>query len=201
MKGVCFKTHVSHFRCDEKEAALLCAWFGPHTSGVQNHCHNCTAASDRSDDPDMPHKFKTPKMVNRLCRRNDEEGLAVISQQNVQNAFVLVEFGKHNDRGTFGPCPSKMLHAVLLGLFLCLCQVWFFQMGPKSKASKAINGLAKLCGKLLQHQSDRAHQICKRTAGGNAHGKTTLWHFAADGRSHAEHWWFAVAKRERLLQR
>jgi len=122
---------------------------------VKSHCHNCTCRSEESDNPDAKFQFKTPKMINRLAQRNDEDALNAMSQHNINNAFHKLEFGKHNNRGIHGACPSEMLHAILLGLFLCCHSVFFEQIGPSSKAAKAVNALAKLHGKLFQHQSDR----------------------------------------------
>ena len=78
-----------------------------------------------------------------------------MSQHNVKNAFHEVQFGRQNERGIHGACPSEMLHATPLGLFLHAHLVFFHQIGPTSKSAKAINTLAKLHGKLFQHQSDR----------------------------------------------
>ena len=154
-KDVHFIPYISHLRVDEKEASSLCGRYGSYTKGVKSYCHNCTCPSEESDNPDAKFQFKTPKMINRLARRNDEDALNAMSQHNINNAFHKLDFGKHNNRGIHGACPSEMLHAILLGLFLYCRSVFFEQIGPSSKAAKAVNALAKLYGKLFQHQSDR----------------------------------------------
>ena len=154
-KDVHFIPYISHLRVDEKEASSLCGRYGSYTKGVKSYCHNCTCRSEESDNPDARFRFKTPRMINRLVRLNDEEGLKSMSQHNIVNAFHKLQFGRHNERGIHGACPSEMLHAILLGLFLYTRTVFFEQIGPSSKAAKAVNALAKLYGKLFQHQSDR----------------------------------------------
>jgi len=124
-KDVHMMPYVSHCIVDEKEASLLCGRFGSYTKGVKSFCHNCTTRSDQSDNPDAKFQCKTPKMINRLVRRNDVDALNAMSQHNINNAFHKLQFGKHNERGIHGACPSEMLHAILLGLFLYCRSVFF----------------------------------------------------------------------------
>jgi hypothetical protein len=60
-----------------------------------------------------------------------------------------------NDRGIHGACPSEMLHAILLGIFKYLRDIFFTYMGKQSQLAEDINGLAKTYGKGFTHQSDR----------------------------------------------
>jgi hypothetical protein len=81
--------------------------------------------------------------------------LQAISQQYIQNAWYDVAFHEANDRGIHGACPSEMLHAILLGIFKYLRDIFFTYMGKQSQLAEDINGLAKTYGKWFTHQSDR----------------------------------------------
>jgi hypothetical protein len=58
-----------------------------------------------------------------------------------------------------------MLHAVLLGIFQMVRDVFFVQVGKDSKNAKYIDALAIQFGKLLQHQSDRDMSKTKLSKG------------------------------------
>lgn len=94
-------------------------------------------------------------MMATLVDSGDTEGLRMLSQQFISNAWYGVRFGMHNEMGIHGACPSEMLHALLLGWFLYLRKMFFARTGPDSELSNILNAIAKQLGKFFQHQSDR----------------------------------------------
>ena len=99
--------------------------------------------------------MKTQAQIQKLCEKGDKERLQAISQQHIRNAWYEVTFHAANGRGIHGACPSEMLHAILLGIFGYLREIFFENMGKTSAIADDINGLAKMYGNLLIHQSDR----------------------------------------------
>ena len=55
-----------------------------------------------------------------------------------------------------GACPPEMLHALQLGIFKCTRDVFFQCIGESAQAAHEVNGLARIYGKLLAHQSDHS---------------------------------------------
>ena len=82
-------------------------------------------------------------------------GLKQISQQYIQNAWYDVAFHDANNAGIHGACPSEKLHAILLGIFKYLREIFFHHMGKSSCLADEVNGLATMYGKLLCRQSER----------------------------------------------
>ena len=66
-----------------------------------------------------------------------------------------LRFGMHNGQGIHGACPMDMLHAMLFGIFWCIRDGFFEQVGESSKLSDEINACAARYGESLSHQSDR----------------------------------------------
>jgi len=58
-----------------------------------------------------------------------------------------------------------MLHAILMGHFPLMRDVFFHQCGPTSVSAKRLNTLASEFGRLLSHQSDRDMPKTKFSAG------------------------------------
>jgi hypothetical protein len=82
-------------------------------------------------------------------------GLQTLSQTYLRNAFYDVCFSTGNNRGIHGACPSKLLHAFLLGTFKYIRDIFFEIVGPTSDIAKVINALSKVYGKMFGWQSDR----------------------------------------------
>ena len=99
--------------------------------------------------------MKTQPQIQKMYAKKQKEKLRQISQHYIDNAFYAVRFHQANDRGIHGATPSEMLHAVLLGIFKYLRDIFFELMGKESETAHEINGLAKLYGKLFKRQSDR----------------------------------------------
>ena len=99
--------------------------------------------------------YKTVARMKQLVEDGDLDGLRQMSQQYIRNVFHEVRFGAHNERGVHGSCPMEMLHAVLLGIFKYVREMFFEQLGPTSQLAKEMNALAKELGELLTRKSDR----------------------------------------------
>jgi hypothetical protein len=56
-------------------------------------------------------------MIKDLIRNNDQDGLKAISQHLLHNVWYLLNFGAHSNEGVHGARPLEMLHALLLGIF------------------------------------------------------------------------------------
>jgi hypothetical protein len=108
-----------------------------------------------ADDPRAKYPPKTQPAIQKLVEKKKLERLKAISQQYIKNAWYDVGFHEANENGIHGACPSEMLHAVLLGIFKYLRDIFFKYMGPHSQLAEDIDALAKQCGKELTHQSDR----------------------------------------------
>ena len=81
--------------------------------------------------------------------------LQQISQQDIQNAWYYVTFHQANACGIHGACPSEKLHAIQLGIFKYIREIFFVHMGKSSQLAEDVNGLATMYGKLLTRQSER----------------------------------------------
>ena len=150
-----FVFFVPFIRCDTDEADKLCGAYTNRTANVKQLCRHCCCPTNQSDNIRAKFKKKTPKMIGKLVEKRDTEGLKMISQQNLHNAFHRIRFGAHTDQGVHGACPLEMLHAILLGHFPLMRDVFFDQCGPTSVSAKRLNTLASEFGRLLSRQSDR----------------------------------------------
>ena len=154
-RGLEFVPFVLNVKCDTEEGDLLCGKYLVRTQNVANICRYCVCPTANADNPNAEYRFKTPKMIQKLIDKGDLEGLQQISQQNIKNAWYPLRFHAANDRGIHGACPSEMLHAILLGIFKYVRNIFFIYIGEESKLAEDINGLASVYGKYLKHQSDR----------------------------------------------
>lgn len=154
-KNLEFVLFVVNVKCDTEEGDLLCGKYTVRTSNVKHICRYCHCPTEQADNPLARFPMKKQHEIQRLVEKRKLDQLKAISQQDIQNAFYSVRFHAANDRGIHGACPSEMLHAILLGVFKYVRSIFFVHMGDTSKLSEDINGLAKMYGKLLTHQSDR----------------------------------------------
>lgn len=154
-QNILFKIFVPFIKCDTEEGDLLCGKFLNRGKGVKQICRYCHVPTDKADDPTARYPFKTQKQIQKMCEKGEVEKLRAISQSCIRNAWYRVTFHHANDRGIHGACPSEMLHAILLGIFKYLRNIFFDNCGKTTQLAEDINGLAKTYGSLLIHQSDR----------------------------------------------
>jgi hypothetical protein len=153
-KDLHYKTFIPFVKCDNKEADAMCGRFQDRTK-CQQICRYCHILTAESDDHMHKIKYKTVREVQKLVERKNKKGLKEISQHYLTNAFHDLRFSVGNGRGIHGSCPSEMLHALLLGLFSYLREIFFTFLGPSSAAATEIDALSKLYCDLFQRQSDR----------------------------------------------
>ena len=152
-------------RADTDEAELLCGKYRSRSKHVKMLCRYCTCPTSKGDSPHANYEAKTVSMIKDLMEIKDVKGLKDISQQYIDNAFYKLRFDPTYNTGIHGACPSEMLHAVLLGIFLYVRECFFAQIGPTSQLAKDIDGLAQEYGALYAHNSDRNLPNCKFTHG------------------------------------
>jgi len=154
-EGVEIKPFVMFMRAGMEEADNLCGAYTCRSLKVAQLCQKCGVPARETNDHLANYPPKTVKTIDRLCQRKDLEGLRALSQQPIQNAFYKLQFGTHNDQGIHGACPMDMLHAILLGIFKYIREVFFFQIGGKSETAQGFDAICMAFGDLLSRQSDR----------------------------------------------
>ena len=154
-KDIEFIPFVPFIKCDTDEADKLCGSFTSRTQNVAQLCRYCKCPTDDSDNPQANYPLKTKAQIQAMVNRKDLEGLKKLSQQYIQNATYKLQFGLHNPQGVHGATPLEMLHALLLGTFRDLRDVFYKQLGDTSKASHEFDALTKEYGVLLSRQSNR----------------------------------------------
>jgi hypothetical protein len=147
--------YIAFVKCDGDEGDKLCGKYRCRTGNVAMLCRYCLCPTEKSSDVNHQPRFKTEPMIKSLLDKKDEQKLQRMSQHCCKNAFHGLRFGLHNNRGIHGATPLDMLHAILLGIFQTVRDVFFVQVGKDSKNAEYIDALAMQFGKLLQHQSDR----------------------------------------------
>ena len=165
-KDIEFVLFTPFFRCDTKEADMLCGKFGSRSGKVANLCRYCDTPTAKSDDPHWNKwKPKTTKRIQRLIDKEDIEGLRKLSQKCIDNATYRLRFGQHNERGIHWATPLEMLHAILLGIFKYMRDVIFEQIGPDSQQAPEFDALASQLGEILSRQSNRNKPKTKFSGG------------------------------------
>ena len=154
-KGVEFKPFVMFMRADMEEADKLCGAYTCRALTVSQLCQKCEIPALETNDHLASYPAKTVKKIDRLCRKKDLLGLKELSQQPIDNAFYQLQFGTHNGQGIHGACPLDMLHAILLGLFKYVREVFFTQVGETSDTALRFDAICMAFGELLSRQSDR----------------------------------------------
>ena len=154
-RDIHFKGYIAFVRCDNKEADELCGKYGTRQKRVKHICRMCDCPTRKADHHLYEPTYKREPKIKRLVDNGDVVGLKEISQHYLINAFHGLPFHLANDRGIHGACPVDMLHTVQLGIFKCVRDIFFEQLGKSSKAAKLINGLSKVHMKQFAHQSDK----------------------------------------------
>jgi len=164
-RGIKFVLYVPFVKCDTEEGDLLCGKYLSRGKGVKHVCRYCYCPMTKADDPRAKYPMKSQQKIQKLVERQDLDRLKGISQQLIDNCWYKVRFHQANDRGIHGACPSEMLHAMLLGIFKYVRDIFFKNMGATSKCAGDINGLSQIYGKLLSRQSDRSIPYTNFTKG------------------------------------
>ena len=133
----------------------LCARYGSRSHGVAQICRACNCPTLSSGDENIKSRYKKFTEVDGYVKNKQLANLHAMSQHYVLNAFRLVRFGCHNNRGIFGACPGEILHLIQLGWFKYAMQSFATQAGPTSQAMSQFDDLCSVVGKLLQRQSYR----------------------------------------------
>ena len=133
----------------------LCGHYGSRGQGVAQLCRACECPNTLTNDENVTIKYRRPAVIETLTERKCMHMLKENSQHFVLNAFRLVQFGTHNNRGIFGACPGEMLHLVQLGWFKYAMQAFVSQVGKKSIEMSKFDSLCSIVGNLLHRQSDR----------------------------------------------
>ena len=154
-KDVLFRPFVAFMRVDTKEADIFCASYQNRNVNVAHLCRECHCPTSESDDHLRTDRAKTQTEIAKLVRKKDQTALRAMSQHYISNAFYEIQFGFHNEMGVHGACPMEMLHAVYLGIFKRVRDVFFEQVGATGKIAEQIDVLATLYGELHGRQSDR----------------------------------------------
>ena len=154
-KNIEFVIFVPFVKCDTEEADLLCGKYLTRTKTVKHCCRYCHCPMDKADDPRSKFPPKLQPSIQKLVAKKRFDKLQAISQQHIKNAWCDVGFHEATKAGIHGACPSEMLHAVLLGIFKYLRDIFFKYMGKYSQLAEDIDSLAKRYGQELTHQSDR----------------------------------------------
>ena len=149
-----FEVFVPFVKCDTKEGDILCGKFTARTN-TNMLCRYCHIPLQDADNHLYKIQYKTQDEIGRLVDAEDEDGLTNLSQVYLQNAMHKVRFSMGNRRGIHGSCPSEMLHALLLGIFKYIREIFFDFLGKDSLLAKEVNGLAQLYAKLFRRQSER----------------------------------------------
>ena len=155
-RGLQFVFFVNTVRCDTEEADTLCGKYQIRTGNVKHLCRQCHIPTKEADNHLANFPDKTQTQIEKLVSQGNLERLKGMSQHYLKNAWYKVRFNQANDRGIHGACPSEMLHQLQLGIFKYTRDIFFSSLGDSASVSFEVNGLARIYGKLLSHQSDRS---------------------------------------------
>lgn len=154
-RNIEFVLFVPFVKCDTEEADLLCGKYLVRNRNISHICRYCHCPTEKADDPRSKFPLKKQDEIQKLIDKGDLKVLQSISQQSIQNAWYNVTFHQANKCGIHGACPSEKLHAIQLGIFKYIRDIFFDRMGKTSELAETVNGLAAIYGKLLTRQSER----------------------------------------------
>ena len=148
--------YIPHCRVDGEEADALCGKYKVRTRNVKQICRQCYVPTMEASDHRANYKNKTQTKIEKLVKAGNLGKLKEMSQHYLKNAWYACRFNQGNDQGIHGACPTEMLHAMQLGIFKYTQDIFFEFLGDTAQVAYEINGLARIYGKLLSHQSDRS---------------------------------------------
>ena len=150
------------FKGDGVEQEKQCAKYGVRNGRVCCLCRHCCCPTADTDDPYKIHALKNKPMMVKLVREKDFDGLRVMSQQYVWNAWYELRFGLHNNRSIHGASPMELLHWIQLGQYKYTRDMLFEQTG-EGKMGKDLNDYCCALGPMFQRQSDKSFPRCHFT--------------------------------------
>ena len=163
--GMHYEMFCPMVKCDTEEGDTLCGKYLSRTQGVKHICRTCHIPTDKSDRILKSYPYKTQTHIQKLIQGEKQERLQAISQHLLRNAWYRIRFNMGNERGIHGACPSEMLHAIQLGVFKYVRDIFFATLGKTSRLAREMNGLGKAFGRMLAHQSDRSFGSTSFTKG------------------------------------
>ena len=125
---------------DGEAADMLVGRYGNHNLKVKRICRRCNIQSEQLSNPDAKFKLLRQKTINRYIVRKDKERLKKISQHNVRNAFMDVDFGVPGV-GIIDSIPSDLMHLLKQGLINYSLKI-FFAVIPK-KVKTGLDGMTR----------------------------------------------------------
>jgi hypothetical protein len=146
---------------DTESHDRLCGRYNSRGSGVARLCRHCNTPREETDNVNYDWEHILPEQVQSVIDVNDNEGLKIISQHPIRNAFYQDICLGGNTRGIHGMTPGEPLHVLELGLFKLLIEGFFVNLGYKPgstsypKILQLLDVWARKIGKALGHQSDR----------------------------------------------
>lgn len=164
-RDIHYKPYISFVKCDNKEADNFAGKYGSRQKGVKHLCRFCDIPTKIGDHHLYQFQYKTEPQINKLVEQGNKEELKAMSQHYLLNGFYDLPFHKADTRGIHGACPVDMLHAIQLGLFKYVRDIFFEQIGPTSRPAKDINGLSKVYGRCFARQSDTSIPSCQFSKG------------------------------------
>ena len=154
-KDVEFVLFAPFFKVDTDEAEKLCGKCTSRTGNASQLCRCCKCPMNRGDRILENCGPKTQAETCNVVKKNYAQNLKNLSQHSIDNACHSLRFGLHNNQGIHGACPTEMLHAPLLGIFCCVRDCFFEQVGPTSDPANELNSLSQQCGNHSSRQSDQ----------------------------------------------
>jgi len=155
-KDIDYQLAVMFIKCDSEEGDMNSGKYKPHTQNIKHICRACHIPTQKADKCLARYPYKTKDAIEKLVKAGKKDKLQEISQHYLNNAWYKVRFHLANNRGVHGATPSEMLHAILLGMFQYIRDIFFVDIGESAQVAFDINGLARVFGKLFSHQSERS---------------------------------------------
>ena len=150
-----FVPFVLFIKADTDKADVLCAKYKSRGRGVAQLCRYCYCPLKESNNPLAKYPPKNAEDIQKLVDSNDLEALKAMSQQPIKNACYKLRFPADNAQGIHGCSPIEILHAVLLGVFQYVRDVFFEKLGKNSNHTLEFEALANEYGTLFKRQSAR----------------------------------------------
>jgi hypothetical protein len=153
------------FLGDTKRHDRLCGQYNSRGSGVARLCRHCNIPRSQTDNVDYEWGHIIPELVQSAIDANDKEGLKVLSQHPIRNAFYEDICLGDNKRGIHGMSPGEPLHVLELGLFKMMIEGFYLNLGykPGSTSYPKILQLLDVWGleRLAVHLVTKATEKCR----------------------------------------